>query len=61
MAIKLKNYFTSAILELKKVTWPTKQQTIDYSLIVILMSIGVAIFFGVLDYIFSQGLEFIIK
>jgi preprotein translocase subunit SecE len=59
--MKLKNYFTSAVLELKKVTWPTKQQTTDYSFIVIAMSIGVAVFFGVLDYVFSRGLTLIIK
>ncbi|PIR74281.1 MAG: preprotein translocase subunit SecE [Candidatus Magasanikbacteria bacterium CG10_big_fil_rev_8_21_14_0_10_47_10] len=53
---KIKDYFHGAISELKKVTWPTRKQVINYSIMVIAMSIGIAIFFGVLDYIFNLGL-----
>jgi len=45
---------------MKKVVWPTKKQTTTYSLIVVGMSIGVAIFFGVLDYAFNIVLGWII-
>ncbi len=54
------SYIKASIHELKKVTWPTKKQVRDYSLIVIVMSIGMAIFFGILDYILNLGLEQII-
>jgi len=53
---KIKNYIVESIHELKKVTWPTKKQTTAYTIIVIAMSIGVAIFFAVLDYIFNAGI-----
>ncbi|MEK7084025.1 MAG: preprotein translocase subunit SecE [Patescibacteria group bacterium] len=46
---------------MKKVTWPTKKQTTTYSFIVIGMSIGVAVFFGVLDKVFSFGLDLLIR
>ena len=46
---------------MKKVVWPTKKQTTTYTLIVIGLSLGVAIFFGILDYAFNLGLEKIIK
>jgi len=49
----IKNYFIGSYLELKKVTWPTKKQTINYSILVIALSLGTAIFFSVLDYIFE--------
>lgn len=38
---------------MKKVTWPTRQDTIRYTLIVIGVSLGVAIFLGGLDFLFS--------
>ena len=58
---KITEYFKGSISEMKKVVWPTKKQTTTYTLIVIGMSIGVAIFFGLLDYIFSLGLSKLIK
>ena len=57
---KLTNYLKEAMIELKKVVWPTRKQTINYSIVVIAMSIGVAIFFGILDYFFRNGLTFIV-
>ncbi|MBP9760990.1 MAG: preprotein translocase subunit SecE [Candidatus Magasanikbacteria bacterium] len=58
--IQLKDYFRDAISEMKKVTWPTKKQVKFFSLLVIGMSVGVAIFFGILDYVLNLGLEAII-
>ena len=57
---KIKNYFKGSISEMKKVVWPTKKQTTTYSIVVIAMSIGVAVFFGILDYFFNIILEKII-
>ncbi|MBD3311088.1 MAG: preprotein translocase subunit SecE [Candidatus Magasanikbacteria bacterium] len=60
MSQKITDYFKGSVAEMKKVVWPTKKQTTTYSIIVIAMSIGVAVFFGVLDYIFNIILEKII-
>lgn len=57
----VKNYFVGSYAEMKKVTWPTKQQTINYSLLVIGLSIGMAVFFAVLDYIFNLGITTLIS
>ncbi len=56
-----KNYFLGSYAEMKKVTWPTKKQTVNYSLLVIGMSIGLALFFAGLDYVFNLGLELLLK
>lgn len=53
----IKNYFVGAYQEMKKVTWPTKNQTINYSIMVIALSVGMALFFGLLDYIFNFGIS----
>ena len=39
--------------ELKKVSWPTRDQTFQYTIIVIGASLAVAAFLGGLDYIFN--------
>jgi len=54
---KLTEYIKGSISEMKKVTWPTKKETKNYTLLVIGISISVAAFLGALDYIFSFGLN----
>jgi preprotein translocase subunit SecE len=51
------NYFRESYAELRKVTWPTRQQTIADTIKVIALSIAVAVFLGTLDYIFNFGLS----
>lgn len=58
---KLKNYLIGSYAEMQKVTWPTKQQTINYSLVVVGLSVGVALFFTALDYIFNLGITTLIN
>lgn len=58
---KITNYFKESASELKKVTWPTKKETYNYTLLVIGISIGVAIFLGLLDYIFTQGFQAVLN
>lgn len=57
---KLVQYIKDSVSELKKVTWPTKKQTTNYTIVVIALSLGIAVFFGILDYFFSMGIGFII-
>jgi preprotein translocase subunit SecE len=58
---KLTSYIRESIAEMKKVTWPTKKETYNYTLLVIGISIGTAIFLGILDYIFTTGFQFFIN
>ncbi len=51
---KLIAYLRSSKHELTKVTWPSKQTTTRYSVLVITVSVVVAIFFGLLDYGLSE-------
>ncbi|MFZ2154016.1 MAG: preprotein translocase subunit SecE [Candidatus Moraniibacteriota bacterium] len=56
------NFIVDAKAELLKVNWPTKKQTLNYTLIIIGVSLVVALFLGGLDYLFSGILKkFIIK
>ncbi|MCF6276887.1 MAG: preprotein translocase subunit SecE [Candidatus Magasanikbacteria bacterium] len=57
---KLKKYLIDSSREMKKVTWPTKKQTKNYTIIVIALSLGIMIFFAILDYLFDIILKTII-
>lgn len=57
---KIINYIKASIEEMKKVAWPTKKETYNYTLLVIFISLGVALFLGLLDLVFSKGLEYLI-
>lgn len=55
-------FLKEAKAELMKVNWPNRKQVINYTMLVIGISMAVAIFLGGLDYIFSYLLKiFIIK
>ena len=55
------NYLKDTRGELKHVSWPTRQQALVYTVLVIGISIVVAAFTGGLDYLFTQGLNWFIK
>lgn len=54
---KLTNYFKESYAEMKKVTWPSKKETYQYTLLVIGVSIAVAIFLFALDQVFDSILR----
>ena len=43
--------------ELRYVAWPTRLQTIVYTILVISLSILVALYLGLFDFIFTTGLR----
>jgi preprotein translocase subunit SecE len=49
----LSDYLKETRAEMKHVTWPTRSQAIYYTVVVILISLGTALYLGLLDYIFS--------
>lgn len=46
--------------ELDKVAWPTREQTIRYTILVILVTVGVGAFLGGLDYLLTIFTAFLI-
>lgn len=59
---KILTFIKEARIELRKVNWPTRAQTIRYTSLVIGVSLAVAAFLGVLDFSFEYILRtFIIK
>ncbi|MDO9230866.1 MAG: preprotein translocase subunit SecE [bacterium] len=59
---KILEFLKDAKVELTKVNWPTRKKTINYTIIVVGISLSVAIFLGGLDYFFGFLLKtFILK
>lgn len=57
MFAKLKSYIQESRQEFRRVNWPTREETIRLTLIVIGMSLVVAFFLGALDFLFQSFLE----
>ena len=57
---KLSNYLNETKEEMKHVSWPTRKQTFMFTMLVILISIAVAAYLGVFDFLFTLGLKSII-
>ena len=53
MFASIKNFFVESRQELRHVNWPTRQEAIRLTMIVIGISIGFALFLGAFDYFFS--------
>ena len=54
-------YLKDTITELKLVRWPTRQETINLTVIVIAISVFVGLYIGGLDYMFTSLLKLITK
>lgn len=61
MIHKLKNFLEDSRQELKRVNWPTREETVRYTVFVIVFSLGLAAFLGFFDYAFIKGLTAIIS
>lgn len=47
--------------ELLKVTWPSREQTIRYTILIIIVAIAVGLFLGGLDYILTALTAFLLQ
>lgn len=57
----LTNYIRSSFEELSKVVWPTKNQAVKLTIIVLVFCLIVAILLGVADYVFNYGYNYLLK
>jgi preprotein translocase subunit SecE len=54
-------YIKETRAELRKVTWPTRQEAINLTAIVVAVTTAMAAFLGVVDYLFSKLFGLIIR
>ncbi|OQB44073.1 MAG: preprotein translocase subunit SecE [Parcubacteria group bacterium ADurb.Bin159] len=58
---KLIDYFKASKEEIKRVVWPTKKKATKDAAIVIIASLGLALFLGLLDFILTKIFQIMIS
>jgi preprotein translocase subunit SecE len=58
--MKISEYIKETQAEMAHVTWPSRKQAISYAVIVVIVSVGVSLFLGLFDYIFSRLLTLLV-
>lgn len=59
---RLLNYFKDTRSEMKHVSWPTQSQTVNFTIMVLGISIFTGLLLGFFDIVFQLGLkDFILK
>lgn len=56
-----KNIGGDVVDELKKVSWPTRKDTIRLTSVVIGVSLIIGVYIGIIDILLAKGLEFVTK
>ncbi|HJW91206.1 MAG TPA: preprotein translocase subunit SecE [Anaerolineales bacterium] len=51
---RIQRYFRETIGELRKVSWPSRQEAMNLTVVVLIVIIGMSTFLGVLDFVFSR-------
>ncbi len=60
MDFSLPTYLKESVAELKKVAWPTRQEALRSTGVVVGFSVVIAAFLGLVDYLFTLGLNYLI-
>ncbi len=51
---KLGKYFRDTRAELRKVTWPTREEATNLTVVVLVVTFAMALILGALDFVFAQ-------
>ena len=54
-------FFQEVVLELKKVTWTTRRELVDSTIVVVSSIFAMAVVIGVLDYFLTMFLDKVIR
>ncbi len=59
--MKITEYLNETRVEMKHVVWPSRKQTVVFTVVVIVISLAVAYSLGAFDSLFTSGLQKIIS
>ncbi|MBS1249937.1 MAG: Protein translocase subunit SecE [Chloroflexi bacterium] len=57
----IQRFYRETIAELRKVAWPTRNEALSLTRIVIVVIFSVGIFLGIVDFIFARLFAFILS
>jgi len=58
---KIKNFVMEVVVELKKVSWPTKRDLIDATWLILISSSFLGLFIGATDFVLSKIVGVVIR
>ncbi len=58
---KIQLFYKETVGELKKVNWPTRREAINLTGVVLLVTVVMSAFLGLLDFLFSQGFALLLR
>ena len=61
MIAKIQNFIAEVMAEMKKVSWTTRRELLDSTLIVIFSSVALGLFVGIIDLFLSKGVTTLLK
>ena len=59
MIARIRRYIEESYSELKKVTWPTREQVRNLTVLVFVISAVIGVYIGVFDFLWTEVLKFI--
>ncbi len=58
---QLTKYFKATAAEMKQVSWPTQQQALFYTALVVAISAVVALYVGAFDFLFGEIINLVVN
>lgn len=58
---ELIQFFEESKVEIKKVVWPTRKETVTTCIAVLVVSLVIAVYLGIVDFTFSKIIEAILS
>lgn len=58
---KITNYFRDTFAEMKHVKWPSQNQALIYTALIVAICAFTAVFLGLFDFAFSRGIDMIVN
>ena len=59
MIARIRRYIEESYSELKKVTWPTREQVRNLTVLVFAISAVVGVFISAVDFLFTEAIRFL--
>jgi len=56
---KIEKYWKETVAELRRMTWPTKDELIGSTIVTVVVSLIVAIFIGIVDWVLVRAMTFV--
>jgi len=61
MGNKISGFLNEVKIELKKVSWPTRDELVNSTIVVLVSVLILALYIGMWDFLFSKFIEFVIR